>query len=486
MDSSFSHLRKNQILDDTNKISLVSGTYRRKVYSIKNDLGHFYLKISPLSRKKDRIRFLFLPWRISTEWRNLGRLSQRGINTAGRVLFGYNGIYPNHGFFLVTKAINGSQINPEAPEQIHKLAAYMASLHAAGVFHKDIHPGNILMDHHGKPVLLDAQEIYILPWIPRWLKITNLGNMWWHILANSRYPMKLDDFLAAYNSAAKSAFRTGEIIKVVNRRQQRYYRSRSRRCCKTSTKFQIVKNSDGWRGFKRRDFLWGKAELQTALAQGTDIKDKKLIAYEDICIKICHKRFLHKDRSLASWKMARALAVRGINVPAALAYFVMGDKTYFLSRFYDNSMTLNDYFSCGRLDDKEKKAAIRAFAEWIRACHDLNVWQRDFKSSNVLVQNDQFMMVDLEGVKIRRHLSWRKKLINLVQLNASVSNHLNLKDRLRFFDFYCRTELLPRRIRRQAYQKIWALTQLKNTSPFGLDPEALKPGKNLNPSTGKR
>lgn len=483
-DPAYSHLTKHQILGEAADITPVFRKYRRGIYAIKNDLGHFYLKVSPLSRKKDRIRFLFLPCRISTEWRNLGRLSQKGISAAQRVLFGYNGIYPNHGFFLVTKAIKGLPVNPESPGQVQKLAAYMASLHTAGVFHRDIHPGNILMDHNDEPVLLDAQEVYFLPWIPRRIKITNLGNMWWHILANARHPMKLDDFLAAYNSGKEPAVGTGEIIKVINRRQQRHYHSRSKRCCKNSSEFQVIKNGQGLKGFKRRDFTWSRTELQAALTQGSYLKGKKLIAHENICIKIHHKRFLHKDRSLASWKMARALDVRGINVPDALAYFAVGNKTYFLNRFDRGSLTLNDYFS-GGLRNTDKKAAIRAFAEWLRACHDLNVWQRDFKSSNVLALDHQFMMVDLEGVTIRRHLPWRKKLINLAQLNASISNHLTLKDRLRFFDYYCRAELLPRRDRRRAYQRIWEITQRKNTAPFGLDPEVLKPKNFFNPSTGK-
>ena len=485
IDPAYSHLTKNRILGDTNDISLVSGKYRRHIYIIKNDLGHFYLKLSPLSHPKDRLRFLFLPWRISAEWRNLGRLSRKGINAARRVLFGYKGIYPNRGFFLVTEAINGSPINPQAPDQIQKLAAYLASLHAAGVLHRDIHPGNILLDHHGKPSLLDTQEVYFLPWIPRRIRITNLGNMWWHIRASSGCPMDLGDFLAAYNSASRSSVGVDEITSVINRRQQRHYRSRSRRCCKNSTEFQIIKNGQGLKGFKRRDFTWGKTELQTALGQGAYIKDEKLITHKNICIKIHHKRFLHQDRSLASWKMARALDVMGINVPAALAYFVVGKNSYFLNRFYDNSMTLNDYLSSD-FRAKEKKSAVRAFAEWLRACHDLNVWQRDFKSSNVLVLDKQFMMVDLDGVKIRRHLPWRKKLINLAQLNASVSNRLTLKDRLRLFHYYCREERPSRKARRQAYQRIWAITKQKNTSPFGLDPEALKPPRKINLSTGKR
>lgn len=483
IDAAYDDSIKDRIFAGTNSVSIVSGNYRRKVYAINSDAGNFYLKFSPLSRHKDRLRFYLLPWRIATEWRNLARLSQKGIHAAKRVLFGYNGRYPNHGFFLVTKAVTGVPINPEKPEQIRKLAACLASLHAAGVFHRDMHPGNVLLDHNHSPALLDAQEVYFLPWMPRRIRVSNLGNMWWHIQANSRVPIELEDFLAAYNSGADSALRADEIIKTMNRRQQRHFRSRSRRCCKNSSVFQVITNERGLKGFRRRDFSWGRTDLQAAMAQGTYIKDKKLIAHKDVCIKIFHKRFLHKNRSLASWKMSRALDVRGIAVPRALSYFVMDGKACFLSRFYENSMALNDYFSKG-LRDMDKTGAMRTFAEWLRAIHDQNIWQRDFKSSNVLVLDHRFMMVDLDGVKITRGLSRHKKLINLAQLNASIGDHLTLKDRLRFFHFYCRKELLPRKTRRRAYQTIWKITQQKNTSPFGLDPEKLRP-RVLNPSTKK-
>jgi len=472
-DPAYNHLTKDQLLSDENEISLVSEKYRREVYTIKSDLGIFYLKFSSLVRKKDQLRFLLLPWRIFTEWRNLARLSRKGINAAQRVLFGYDGLYPNHGFFLITKAIEGSPTDLREPDQIHKLAVYMASLHAAGVFHRDIHPENILMDHEGKHVLLDAQEIYILPWMPRRLKIANLGNMLWHLLAHSQDMANLDDFLAAYNSGTKSALLTNELIKAINRRRQRHYRSRSKRCFKNSTEFQIIKNAQGLKGFKRRDFSWDKPALQNALAHGTPIKGEKLIAYKDVCIKIHNRRLFHKNRSRISWKMARALSVRGINVPHALSYLTMGNTACFLTTFYSESLTLNDYFSSG-IKNKRKNEALKQFADWLRTCHDLNVWQRDFKSSNVLAHGNQFMMVDLDGVRICRKLPWRKKLMNLAQLNASISNHITLKDRLRFFKYYCQGELLPRRTRRRAYQKIWQISQKKNTLPFGLDLEKLR------------
>lgn len=471
-DPAYAHVKTDWFTDQAEHINIVSNRFRRSVYVLKTDAGVFFLKSSPVRRKKDRLRFLMLPWRIKTEWRNLKRLEKKSVPVPRRVLFGYKGLFPNHGFFLVTESVPGSEIDCRHPEQMLNLAGYLARLHDRGIYHRDLHPENILLNRDSQPVLLDVQEAYCLPWLPHRLRISNLAQFWWHLQSRPGCPVTLEAFLQAYNSGRKKPVPAGKVAEAAERRRRRYYRSRSARCLKNSTEFHIIKNGSGVRGFKRRDFEWRKKELQIALARGHSIKDDKLLAYENVCIKIHKKRLFHKDRSLASWKMARALAVRGIKVPEALAYFNTAGATYFLSAFYAESLPLNDYFSSG-MSQKDKTAAIKRLARWLRACHDMNIWQRDFKSTNILVQADEFMMVDLEGVRIRRSLPWRKRLINLAQLNASVSNHLTLKDRLLFFHYYCRGDMLPRAIRRQAYEKIWAVTLKKNTLPFGLDPERL-------------
>ncbi len=468
-DAGKSDLTLEQILDAASEVTLVSAGFRRYVYRIKSAFGTFFLKYSPVFKKKDRLRFWLLPWRMKTEWRNLARLKKKAVPVPERACFGYKGRGAGQGFFLVTEEAGGAAVDRADPDQICRLAAYLAGLHAKGVYHRDFHPGNVRLSSTGAFVLLDVQEVYIFPRLPRRLKVLNLGQCWWHI-AGAGCPVPLETFLNHYNQAEKTAALPKEIEKAASRRRQRYYRSRAKRCFKNSSEFRVVKDGRDLQGFRRRDFSWGKAELRKALEAGRNIKDNKLIAYEGVCVKIHPRRLLHGDRCLNSWKMSRALAVRGVEVPPALAYYRLPEATCFLARFYEDSLTLNEYFS-SVVRRHEKKAFIRQFAVWLRRCHDLAIWQRDFKSSNVLVYRNQFLLVDLEGVRICRRLSWRRKVINLAQLNASLSNRLTLKDRLRFFHIYCGADLPPRKKRRKIYRKIWEITQKKNTLPFDLDPE---------------
>jgi hypothetical protein len=104
----------------------------------------------------------------------------------------------------------------------------------------------------------------------------------------------------------------------------------------------------------------------------------------------------------------------------------------------------------------------------MRKFHDINVWQRDFKSSNILCPNSDYFMVDLDGVRIRR-LNEYNKIYNLAQLNASISNAISIKDRLRFYHWYSVDFQPTRRQRRAVYRKVWDITKTKNTKSYDLD-----------------
>ncbi len=471
-DPAYRDWKIDQLLHPDNETNLVARSFRRDIYTINTPFGSYFLKLSPVGRKKDQRRFLFLPWRISTEWRNLDKLRKKSVSVPQRVFFGFKGRLPCHGFFLVTEGVDGSGLNCNSPNQMVKLADYLACLHAKGVFHRDLHPENILIDHAGEPVLLDVQEVFFSPWLPDWLKIKNIGQLWRHVRPYTQDDAVLTDFLKKYNSRQNTSITAQSIFKEIHKAQETFYRSRSKRCFKNSTEFQIINKKNGLKGYKKRGCSWGIDECKTALNNGDYIKGKKLVGYNDVCLKIQDRQFFHKDRCLASWKAIRALEVRGIKVPESLAYFRDSKRSYFLTRFYRNSLRLNTYLS-SITDKKEKHHILKELAKWTQMIHSLNIWQRDFKSSNILVDHGQFMMVDLEGVKMCKNLSLRKKIVNLAQLNASISNMVTLKDRLRFFHFYWQEDLPSRKERRLIYKRIWKITLGKNTLPFGLEPSKL-------------
>jgi tRNA A-37 threonylcarbamoyl transferase component Bud32 len=172
--------------------------------------------------------------------------------------------------------------------------------------------------------------------------------------------------------------------------------------------------------------------------------------------------------------MSRALEVRGISVPCSLGYFEIKGHSYFLAEMLSDRFHLNAYLSA-LTDERLKRPALKKLALWLRKFHDTDVWQRDFKSSNILCQNGDYFMVDLDGVRIR-HLSRQNKIYNLAQLNASVSNAITIKDRLRFYHYYSAGHQLTRLQRRAVYRKVWNITRTKNTALYDLFPEKFKIG----------
>jgi tRNA A-37 threonylcarbamoyl transferase component Bud32 len=133
----------------------------------------------------------------------------------------------------------------------------------------------------------------------------------------------------------------------------------------------------------------------------------------------------------------------------------------------DDRLHLNAYLSA-LSDEKNKRQALKKLALWLRRFHDTDVWQRDFKSSNILCRNSDYFMVDLDGVRIRR-LSAQNKIYNLAQLNASVGNAISIKDRLRFYHYYSADIQPTRQQRRAVYRQVWDITKTKNTKIYDLD-----------------
>jgi hypothetical protein len=82
-------------------------------------------------------------------------------------------------------------------------------------------------------------------------------------------------------------------------------------------------------------------------------------------------------------------------------------------------------------------------------------------------------MIDLDSVRIRR-MTDRDRIINLAQLNASLSNTVTVKDRLRFFRHYSADKPESRHRRRKRYEEIWDITKTKGTSYYGLYLEDFK------------
>jgi len=454
------------LLSEVHECRVVKENNRRQVYYLQTIGGGYFLKHSSLIRTKDRVRHFLLPRRRWAEWRNLHSLMHARIPAARPLAKGQSKTAHPRSYFVLTEQVPGTHISTNCPADAQKLGYYMAYLHRHRVFHADLNRKNFILSPEGKFYLLDAQEVYFLLWMPRRLRINNLGRVIFNLCSRDDPEPWAARFLEGYHQDLSKEVSLAEVIQASRRHLHRHYRSRSKRCCKNSTQFEIIK-SRHLHGYRRRDFSWGSPQLQQADEKGESLKGDHVIGYQGVCLKKHRRKFFHQNRCLTSWKMSRALEVRGIPVPRSLGYFEFRGQSYFLAELLDDRLHLNAYLSAIS-DEKVKRQALKKLALWLRKFHDTGVWQRDFKSSNIICRNSDYFMVDLDGVRIQA-LSEQKKIYNLAQLNASISNALSIKDRLRFYHYYSADFQPTRQQRRAVYLKVRDITKTKNTKIYDLD-----------------
>ena len=394
-----------------------------------------------------------------------------GIEAAKPVIKGERREQRPKSFFIVTKKVDGNSLSEQIIPDPENLGKFFAILHLRGIYHADFHPGNVIIKPNGQSCLIDVQEVYILGRLPRWLRVSSLGKLFFGFIPDRQEKRWFTELLSAYNQLFKNRVNFAEVERAAQKHRKRYYRSRGKRCFKNSSEFAVVKLK-GINGYKRKEFQWGKKEIENALQKGKKLKEDRVIAHKNVCLKIYEKRIFHRDRCFACWKNSRALEVRNIPVPKSLGYYRIDKKSFFLSEFLEDAIGLNQYLSSIK-NIKKKRTAVRKLAFWVKKIHDQNVWQRDFNSLNVLCRKGNFILIDLDGVKIK-NLSEKKRIVNLAQLNASLSNAVTYKDRVRFFHYYSLEEKPTRQKRRNIYKKVWEITRTKNTKVFGLALDKLK------------
>jgi tRNA A-37 threonylcarbamoyl transferase component Bud32 len=454
-----------RLLESADEVGIVKKNERRQVFRIQAEGSRFFLKRSTPVRPKDRLRLRLLPNRRRAEWRNLHRLAALGVPVPAPLIRGEARHLKPPQHFLLTSEVAGRCLDLEAPGQWQQLGEFVGYLHRQGIYHADLHPGNICLQPAGGPALLDVQSVFFLRRLPRFLKVRNIGRLLIHYLETNGFSTGLAHFLAGYHAGAAVRIATADALAAARGQLERHYRSRSKRCLKNCREFQRV-TDHGLNGFRRRGFDWDRTNLETALAEGEALKSNSVIAYQGVCVKRRKRRLFHRDRCRTSWIMSRAMEVRGIAVPGSLAYFVCGHETYFLSEYIEGGQSLNAYFSAlqGRA---EKRRALNALARWVRRIHSCRMVQRDFKSSNVLCRGERYFLLDMESVMAGQPDDARR-IVNLAQLNASISNRVTLKDRLRFFYFYASGKVWTRERRRAAYRRIWKISSGKDTAIYHL------------------
>jgi tRNA A-37 threonylcarbamoyl transferase component Bud32 len=191
---------------------------------------------------------------------------------------------------------------------------------------------------------------------------------------------------------------------------------------------------------------------------------------------------LFRSRARRNWIGARALRVRGVSTPDALALIecrrgLLLGGTILITRYLDRSQELNDYVLLrynrvlSEEETRHKKRFIAALAGFIRNLHDKGIYHADLKSNNILVGEEadswRLYVVDLDRLRCGRRLSFEERANNLAQINASVADCITPADRMLFFRHYAQGTPLAKEGKRY-FRRIMDIGRRKNTRPYGL------------------
>lgn len=490
---------------------------QRVVYRVEHPAGAFYLKHYRSVSASDVVRNLVRPPASQREFTKAQELARRDVPTFTPLALGELrrwGVIAET--FLITAAIPDTvtlldyvaqelvQHTNDEQQLIYNqlaesLALFCVQLHRAGVFHDDLHSGNILvarsscqLDERGRIAprfyLVDLPGISFsspLDW-PRsresllmlhsdWSQRATLGERWrfWHRYWLERAELRLPQ---PRNAGL-------EIFSLTRDYSCRVLAGRVKRALRTNRDYFGL---DGAHAHGHAVTQLPRIELQrlvndpellfrdywpepVKLTPASTMVTAEL-PLDGVATPVAYKRIrprnllkqlgslAGRNRALTAWQLGHALLERGIAtarpvavvVPHGIANTGVG---YLATEWIAGALNLHLYlWRLARLPQRERAhlttQAAQALGRLIGRMHAWRVAHRDLKGCNLLLtEHDAEVhayLIDLDGVRIRRRLSYAEQVRNLARLAVSVEAHAWIRrvDRWRFLQAYLH-ELAP-------------------------------------------
>jgi tRNA A-37 threonylcarbamoyl transferase component Bud32 len=386
-----------------------------------------------------------------------------------------------HDAFLITQAIFPSKPLIEVvlagtqKALLSRTARLIRTVHEAGLFHQDLHAGNILVGGAKKRLyVIDLHRSRFVRHLSKRRRLWNLAQFFYSLKGRLSREDK-EAFLRQYDTG-KDTFRDGvteglhTIESIEERVYRRHMKSRTKRCLKNSGGFYVVKK-DSWHIWARRE--WKTEALRAVIKKHGEIvagdkdgliKDDRRTAITLFDFKkrrICVKEYRHtgvllrlkeafrRSKARTGWLMGNGLVVRGITgiTPQALlerrrrglrweAFLIMEtppgyiELDRYMVRSFENSRH-------GRL---KARTFLMALAGFMAHLYNLRIFHGDLKTCNIMVHEKQdtwdFGLVDMDDIQLDKKISHTKLLKTLVQLNTSTPLCIDMRNRIRFLVRY--------------------------------------------------
>jgi tRNA A-37 threonylcarbamoyl transferase component Bud32 len=409
------------------------------------------------------------------EWRALQRLHRAGVAVPEPLALAS---LPDGDFVLATRYLEGRTLKEtmaagvaDRRRLIAAVGDLVASLHAAGTAHWDLHHGNILVTEEGAH-LLDLQTTW--PFRSSYARNRDLGELDHSLSAALSTPDRVRLRAQALGLARPFSAAARGRLRAVGRssraRERAYSASRTRRALRAGRRYRHLQWRD-YRGLRLRGVE--EEAARTAFeahrrAQESGAREGSRVLKRDgrsriTAVRVGDQRLVVKEYAPTGWLRRITDALRGS--PARRAWLGghgllarrIGAATpvAFLERrrlglAVGSIVALEDVHPLvpadrcgGELASPEQLAD--ALVGLALALHRRGVLHGDLKASHVAVgrEGDRLLtrLVDLEGVRFRHRLSDRRRLRELAELNASLPDFVPDAVRCRAFVRYA--ALLP-------------------------------------------
>jgi len=271
-----------EALDAHPAARLIKRTIVRRVYWFGlGDGREAIVKVYHRRGARRRLKALAIGPTPLREWKTSRRLVAMGLPASRAVAVGVprRGSTGVEGYLVVEAAAHALGLNEaivalglaeewsgQAAALVEKLARTVRRLHDHGVWHRDLHCGNILvrMDALGEEcpfVLVDLHRMWVgrrpgpghrLASIALLLRTCLL----WRNERERLVSAFLEAYLAGASAREREALSAEAIVAEAARQRRSRIRSRARRCLRHSTRF-AVETAEGWKVFHRRDYPLG-------------------------------------------------------------------------------------------------------------------------------------------------------------------------------------------------------------------------------------
>ncbi|NLF30007.1 MAG: phosphotransferase [Planctomycetes bacterium] len=381
----------------------------------------------------------------------------------------------------------------EVRRLLGRTARLIGAMHAAGVVHRDLHTGNILLDDGGRPVLADLHSAARRRRLPRLARAKNLAQLAYDRFHATTRTDRLR-FLKAYLQAAGAAGTLRGWARLVGGLTESHARrllaDRDRRSGRTNRYFAALRLGDGWRGrvvlaskrrppfsraaaanFTAKDWRAVLARPE-ALLDGDGVQPVKVsrsvtlvrrrLAIGPHSVDVYIKRqaprravkalagLLRPSRAMQAFRLGHALLAR--RLPTALPLAALEQRrgrrlraSILITEAVDPGVTVRQYAGrLGAMPHRRRWAWAERLARLVRDLHNAGFSHRDLKDTNLLVAgtgpDEDLVLIDLDGLRRHRRVPWGRRLQGLMRINTATAPYaaVTRTDRLRALRTYLR------------------------------------------------